>query len=483
MIRNVWRVSVGALFLVTLGCNADKLNVPNFNDPTPEGVNTDPNGLQFLTAGILVRERFGLNNALIRDVGIFGRESYYYFPTDARFVSHFLIGQPTAGGGRSLDPTGFASGQFFNFFQNMRNEVNLIAVIESSNRPATEKAAVRGFANTFRGLDLWYVVLTRDTIGTSVEVPADPTKPAPWVSRDSALKFAEAMLDSAAADLGRAGASFPFNINAGFSGFNSVAGFLTFNRAIAARVYNDHGSKGCGAACYTKALTALGGSFINGGASTQAQLDAGPAHVYSTANGDQLNEYNFTTDAIQYAHQEPVDSAQTQVAGGKDARVQRKLVALPAPRPAPGSGLGIAATYRFNIYPTTTSPLPIVRNEELILIRAEARYFTGNVAGALADLNTVRTVSGGLAPLTVADVATNATFVNRLLYERWMSLLMEGHRWNDYRRFGRLADLPRDIKTGANAHFVAKVMPIPQQECDARKTGTGTWSTPAGTCQ
>ena len=105
------------------------------------------------------------------------------------------------------------------------------------------------------------------------------------------------------------------------------------------------------------------------------------------------------------------------------------------------------------------------------------------LVGALNDLNSVRQISGNLAALTAADVATAPLFTNRLLYERWMSLLMEGHRWNDYRRFGRLAALPLDITSGANAHFVARVMPIPQQECDARKTGTGTWSTPAGTCQ
>src|SRR5919201_2974459 len=212
MMRNVWRYSVGALMLTALACSSDRLQVPDYNDPTPEGVNNDPTGLQLLAAGVLVRERISLNNSLIRDVGMFGRESYYYFPTDARFVSHFFIGQ-TSGGVRSLDPTGFASGQFFGWFQNMRNEVSLIDVTEASARPATEKASVRGFANTFRALDIWYVLLTRDTIGMSVDIPADPTKPAVWVTRDSALKFAEMMIDSANADLGRAGTAFPFNMH------------------------------------------------------------------------------------------------------------------------------------------------------------------------------------------------------------------------------------------------------------------------------
>jgi hypothetical protein len=388
-----------------------------------------------------------------------------------------------SGGVKSLDPTGFASGQFFGWFQNMRNAVNLITVVEASARPDADKAAVRGFANTFRGLDVWYVLLTRDSIGAPYDVPTDPTVPAPWHTRYEALAFAEQMLDSAAADLGKAGTDFPFAINANFGGFDDVAGFLQFNRAIAARVYNDHASKGCGATCYQKALTALNASFITTPASL-ADLNIGPGHKFSSVSGDILNEYNFTTDAVQFAHREPVDSAQQQTGGaGPDLRVGRKLVALASPRPAPGSGLGIPAEYRFDIYATTTTPLPIIRNEELLLIRAEAEYFTSAIGAALIDLNTVRSVSGNLPPLIAADIATATTFTNRLLYERWMSLLMEGHRWNDYRRFGRLGDLPLDISTGPNAHFVARVMPIPQQECDARKTGTGTWSTPAGTCQ
>jgi hypothetical protein len=36
------------------------------------------------------------------------------------------------------------------------------------------------------------------------------------------------------------------------------------------------------------------------------------------------------------------------------------------------------------------------------------------------------------------------------------------------RRYGRLAELPRDITSGANVHFVARVQPIPQGECLVR---------------
>ena len=90
---------------------------------------------------------------------------------------------------------------------------------------------------------------------------------------------------------------------------------------------------------------------------------------------------------------------------------------------------------------------------------------TGNAAAALQDINTVRTVSGGLPALATLG-ATQAAQLDALLYETWMSLLFEGHRWHDLRRYGRLSTLPLDLPN----HFVAKVMPIPNAECLARVT-------------
>jgi hypothetical protein len=104
----------------------------------------------------------------------------------------------------------------------------------------------------------------------------------------------------------------------------------------------------------------------------------------------------------------------------------------------------------------------------LILLRAEARYFTGDKAGALADLNVVRTTDGGLAALSAGDIDTDDKFITRLLYERRYSLLIEGHRWVDVRRFGKINTLPLDDPT----HTRGVQQPVPTQECDSR-TNTG----------
>jgi hypothetical protein len=461
MMRRLWRASTltATLALGALACNADRLNIPQYNAPTIAGANADPVGVvRLLATGILLTDR---NNyaGFIEDVGVFGRESYDYFPTDARTVSHYLIGQPGPGGTRLLDPTGFASGNWNQWYNNIKNESNLLAVVENANLTNEQKAGTRGFARTFRALDLYYLIVTRDSLGVPVSIPDDPTVPAPWQSRDQVWNNISALLDSAKADLQSAGGSdFPFSMHSGFDGFSTPASFLKFNRAIAARVLVNRGALGC-AACYTQALTVVGESFIKP-ATTQADLDFGVYHIYSNTSGDRLNGLNFVTDPNELAHASTVADAQLQPSGAKDDRVARKIAQLSQPRPAPGSNNGIPANYFFTMYATTTTPAPIIRNEELILVRAEAELQTGATAAALADLNAVRTLSGKLAPLG----SLGADPIGTLLYERRMSLLWEGHRWNDMRRFGRLAQLPLDLST----HFVARVMPIPKTECDAR---------------
>ena len=77
---------------------------------------------------------------------------------------------------------------------------------------------------------------------------------------------------------------------------------------------------------------------------------------------------------------------------------------------------------------SSTDRLAIIRNEELILLRAEANIGLGNLAAA------------GLGPVVLT--ASNA--LTQLLYEKRYSLFMEGHRWVDMRRYGRLSQLPRD---------------------------------------
>jgi len=127
-------------------------------------------------------------------------------------------------------------------------------------------------------------------------------------------------------------------------------------------------------------------------------------------------------------------------------------------------------------YPNPSAAVPIIKNEELLLLRAEANWFgaTGTKAQAITDLNTVRTVSGNLVPTTATIASTDSQFVNALLHERLYSLLYEGHRWVDMRRYGRLKQLIIDRPAGCPAAGIPKdtvfsTLPINSFEVDARK--------------
>ena len=199
-----------------------------------------------------------------------------------------------------------------------------------------------------------------------------------------------------------------------------------------------------------------------GGATSLADLNRGTYNVYSTAAGDTPNGNSFAQQNYIFAHASIATDAQSGPSGAVDDRYTRKVVTNPPVTPP--QNLNIPADHHFIIYPTPSSPAPIIRNEELMLIRAEANIFAGNFAAAMQDINNIRSVSGG--GLTPVVFATQAAGLTALLYERRYSLLFEGQRWNDHRRFGLLNLLPLD-KPG---QFVAKVMPIPQAECDARVT-------------
>ena len=85
--------------------------------------------------------------------------------------------------------------------------------------------------------------------------------------------------------------------------------------------------------------------------------------------------------------------------------------------------------------------MDIIRNEELILIYAEANIQLNNFSEAVTALNVIRT-KHNLPPYSGA--LTQPALINEMLYERRYSLFFEGHRWIDVRRYHLLNTLPLD---------------------------------------
>lgn len=449
---------VPALALVVASC--DEPVRPNFNSPTVEESGKDPSSLQLLATGLLSQFRGNVTTYAL-SLGILGRESFNYTPTEGRNTTHYLNGLNGA-----LDPSGFAAGNWTSTYNNTRNIFNFLEVVAAAPLTQAQKDASEGFAKTLEATELHWVLRTRDSIGIVVETRADPKELAPFVSRDSAYRFISARLDEADADLVAAGATaFPFVLTSGFAGFNTPATYRQLNRGIAARVLVERARLGC-ATCYASALTALGNSFISVSA---AALNNGPFHTYSTSTGDVANGLFFSTTSDIVAHPSIQADAQLKGDGTRDNRLLAKVdTATPTKQPSPDITQGIPTSVRFRMYPDRNAGVKIMRNEELILLRAEARWFTGDRVNALVDLNFIRTSSGGLPASTLTIASTDAEFVTELLVQRRYSLLFEGFRWVDLRQFGRLTDLPLD-----RAHHIrAKVQPVPQGECLIRVNET-----------
>lgn len=470
---------VGSLIAVSAllaACSADRLDITNPNSPTVEGASQDPQAIQLFVTGIL-RQNRNSRGGFITSTGRFGRELYVYTPQEGRNTSAYLIG---LSGQNKLDPAGFAvenwAGPYFNLRDifNFKNTVNGSTILT-----APQKAASLGFAKTFEAMELLSIISTRDSLGLVVDQNVDATVLAPFVNRDSAYKYILGQLNTGATDLAAGGAAFPFTLHAGFTGFNTPTTFLQFNRALAARAEAYYATAGGGAAAWGRALTALNASFMNTAATTRAALDAGVYLPYSGSTGDAINPLSVTNNTDLYAHESFNTDAPLKADGTKDNRYLAKIGTRPA-RSGP-QGLGIQSTLGFQIHPTTASSIPIIRNEELLLLRAEALLATGDKAGAIAIINSIRVNSGGLAPSTLTAASADATILTELLLQKRYSLMLEGHRWIDMRRYNRLGDLPIDITSGTNKHFVAKVQPIPQAECLSRIGQTGNLAGPG--CQ
>jgi len=79
----------------------------------------------------------------------------------------------------------------------------------------------------------------------------------------------------------------------------------------------------------------------------------------------------------------------------------------------------------------TTEDLMVFRLAEIYLIRAEARARQGNLAGAMQDINVIRS-RAGLGAGTAADLPSA---IGVILHERQTELFTEwGHRWLDLKR-------------------------------------------------
>jgi hypothetical protein len=231
-----------ALVAVTGSCSFD---IDNPNSPNIIGENPNRSEVAATANGILIATRADVGDWAL-DGGIFGREAYRFDGSDPRFVGELMQGP--------LDPgsNAFGGDHWAEEYGAIRTANDLLAVIGTATAlTAEEQSVVTGFAHTLQAYNFLIILDAHSQDSIPLDVTTDVTgPPAPFRSNADAYDRVIALLDGAVPELDAGGATFPFTLPSGFSGFDTPATFRQFNRALRARVAVYRGD-------FTGALAAL----------------------------------------------------------------------------------------------------------------------------------------------------------------------------------------------------------------------------------
>ncbi|CAM2007839.1 RagB/SusD family nutrient uptake outer membrane protein [Acanthopleuribacter pedis] len=410
-----------ALLLITCG-------EQDFADPNNPSIEGDAASVQALVTGIEsgIRIEFDI---YLQCVSIFGREAYFFETADPRYTQELLQGPIDDGGFLVTRP-------WRERYRVIRNANVLLEKLPSFSLAAADQSAVQGWTNTMIAFQLLQNITFTDSNGVIIDVAGET--PGPVVSREQGLEFVAGLLDQGFGQLQAGGATFPFRVSSGFAEYNSPAAFAQVNRGLKARVEAYRSN-------WQGVLDALGGSFVD----LSAPMSSGVYYSYSQAPGDELNPIfeNQNAGTIRWLGHPSIEAD----AEAGDQRFEQKIFK----RANVISLDGLSSDLGITTATSNVAPFPIVRNEELVLLRAEANINLGNLDTAQADVNGLRALYG-LGEVTLTD----ANAIDQMLHERRYSLYAEGHRWVDLRRYNRLGTLPLD----RDGDTVITQMPIPSSE-------------------
>ena len=427
------------LFTVVMmfwGFSCDILNIDDRADPNNselQSILDNPSRADIST--LAVGTEAGLRTELRIyhiNMGMIGREMYRFLSAEPRNTGD-LLGK----GNAQLDAGSYyITRTWASFYRVIRNANITIQAATTLNDDGVysdeEFNSVLGYAKTMKAYQYLMALTQTNENGLRQQLENDIFNAGDLLNTAASYQLIADLLDEAATNLTNAGTVFPFNLSSGFDGLNTPATFREFNRALRARVevYRSQPD-------WNAVLTSyLPESFID----ETADLRFGAYHLFSTATNDLLNQVFADPQAGSgdswVAHNSWVENAE---AG--DLRVDQKVQL----RDEPAALDDLSSDYGLFVYQTQTTPMPIIRNAELLLIRAEAlaqRNNAGDLDAAENDLNVIRTTAG-LGNFS-RGTGGQAEVIDEMLNQRRYELFFEGHRWVDMRRYDRLDELPID---------------------------------------
>lgn len=411
------------VFALVIGLSACELDpIADPNGPTAESFETgaELSDLQLLVAGLesVIRNDMEFH---YETVSIVAREYYDLNNIDPRYTGELLGAQ-----GAVLDNNGFLTTRSYSArHRSIRNGHILINAATNAEISEAQRNGYFGLAKTIQAFEMLLELNRQYENGIRLDT-SDPFNLGPFSSNYQAgLTGIKALLDEANTNLGSAEFAFVSTLA------DSPAEFAQFNRALAARVATYQNDPAA-------AMSALNDSFLN----LSGAMSDGVYHQFGLSGNDQPNPlfYIPTADVDRYmVHPSFFDDAE---AG--DTRVTNKTTDLGTTISADD----LEGQFQISLYASNTDPVPLIRNEELILIYAEAAMMS-DPTGAVNAINVVRNAAG-LGDYTGGTDAQSLE--DEILHQRRYSLLGEGHRWVDLRRFDRLNEIPLD-RAGDTVHI------------------------------
>jgi hypothetical protein len=479
-------------------------NVPDFTAPT--SVPNSPTGIQNAVGGLFA--------SLRNDIGSTEYGFLFLMEDYARDGAPFLNTNPlTISYPLGLNVTPASEGAVWpQEFQNISQAVQVIGTIPNvvPTYSTQQAASLVGVVQTIEAYNYMMVLEAHDTLGASIlSVPIAASPPQALCMKD-VWQYVVALLDSANASLTSAGTvAPPIKVPPGFAGVSlssgpstAVGSFASFNRALAAKANlelayavarSDGGNAPTPSTPGSPAPAALAAAAADIAASGMYNptvlapnvvggFTPGPYAVtldFSAISGDLSNPVNANLGILAQLNDFIAD-----VDTASDLRWKTKFVVNANPVQEPQYNV-VASPFQYGMYPTPGSPIPLVREEQLVLWNAQIQMGLGNYVQALSLVNQVRTAVGGLPAFPLSVASSYTSIRDSLMKEQRISTTYElsVDRTIAIRMYGLAA--VADTTWGTAGHpnedphvttgdYHTTINPIPTAELQGRG---GTWST------
>jgi hypothetical protein len=482
--RSLARFALLGAVVVAAGCQDQ--NVPYLTAPTT--IPNTPTGIQNSVTGLFSATRIDLGGYVVLMAG-FSRDGANFTNTEPRFITY---------------NTGFAAmtntwtDVWSNQYTDIAQARQIIATLPSVKPAysAAQTASLTGIVQTMEAYNYMLVAEVYDTLGAAVQEGGAGVPPA--LCNKDVWAYIVSLLDSANAQLNVAGATAPpVILPTGFGAVSLASGpsktvgtFAAFNRALAAKAGLELAyaiARGPGgnsptptspgvpnaaqlvalaradsadtmSALYNPTILAPNptGGWVNDGFTVLED--------FSSSSGDRVNPVQALNASFWVL--KGLTKAQDTV---NDLRFKAKFVHDTTQIQTSYSAIG--DQYHYGMYASPASPMPLVRNEELTLVRAQIELGLGNYGTAATLINDVRTKVGGLAaaPINTGDYVSVR---DALLHEQQISTAIEpsGDRTIAIRMYGLAAAV--DTTWGATDQHTT-IAPIPFTETSGRG---GSWA-------